>query len=71
VTVTRNARGKVTLAFPQGLQGLEKAEVLTAVEQILKEMGLYRRQFRLQQSIAEECRHGLPTPFNFKAAHRC
>jgi ParB family transcriptional regulator, chromosome partitioning protein len=39
VTVTRNARGKVTLAFPQGLQGLEKAEVLTAVEQILKEMG--------------------------------
>ena len=39
VTVTRNARGKVTLAFPQGLQGLEKGEVLTAVEQILKEMG--------------------------------
>jgi hypothetical protein len=39
VTVTRNARGKVTLAFPQGLQGLEKAEVLTAVEQILKELG--------------------------------
>jgi ParB family chromosome partitioning protein len=39
VTVTRNARGKVTLAFAQGLQGLEKAEVLTAVEQILKEMG--------------------------------
>jgi ParB family chromosome partitioning protein len=39
VTVTRNARGKVTLAFPQGLQGLEKAEVLAAVEQILKEMG--------------------------------
>jgi ParB family chromosome partitioning protein len=39
VTVTRNARGKVTLAFPQGLHGLEKAEVLTAVEQILKEVG--------------------------------
>jgi ParB family transcriptional regulator, chromosome partitioning protein len=39
VTVTRNARGKVTLAFPQGLQGLEKSEVLTTVEQILKEMG--------------------------------
>ena len=39
VTVTRNARGEVTLAFPQGLQGLEKAEVLTAVEQILREMG--------------------------------
>jgi ParB family chromosome partitioning protein len=38
VMVTRNARGKVTLAFPQGLEGLEKAEVLTAVEQILKDM---------------------------------
>jgi hypothetical protein len=39
VTVTRNARGKVTLAFPQGLQGVEPAEVLTAVEQILKDLG--------------------------------
>ena len=39
VTVTRNARGKVTLAFPQGLQGVEPQEVLTAVEQILKDLG--------------------------------
>ena len=39
VPATRDADGKVTLAFPKGLQGLEKAEVLTAVEQILKEMG--------------------------------
>lgn len=39
VTVTRNARGKVTLAFPQGLQGVEKAEVIKAVEEILKDLG--------------------------------
>ena len=39
VPATRDADGKVTLAFPKGLQGLEKAEVLPAVEQILKEMG--------------------------------
>ena len=39
VTVTRNARGKVTLAFPQGLQGVEPQEVLTAVKQILKDLG--------------------------------
>jgi len=38
VLVTRNARGKVTLAFAQGLQGLERAEVMTAVEQILKDL---------------------------------
>jgi hypothetical protein len=36
VTVTRNARGKVTLAFPQGLQGVEPQEVLSAVERILR-----------------------------------
>jgi hypothetical protein len=38
VTVTRNARGKVTLAFSQELQGVEPVEVLTAVEQILKDL---------------------------------
>jgi ParB family transcriptional regulator, chromosome partitioning protein len=38
VTVTRNARGKVTFAFPQGLQGVEKGEVLKAVEEILKDL---------------------------------
>jgi hypothetical protein len=38
VTVTGNARGKVTLAFPQGLQGVEPKEVLTAVERILKDL---------------------------------
>ena len=39
VAVTRNAKGKVTLAFAQGLQGLEKGEVLKAVEEILKDLG--------------------------------
>jgi ParB/RepB/Spo0J family partition protein len=39
VIVTRNARGKVTLAFPQGLKGLEKAEVLAAVGKIVEELG--------------------------------
>jgi hypothetical protein len=38
VTVTRNARGKVTLAFAQGLQGLETGEVIKAVEEILKDL---------------------------------
>lgn len=38
VLVTRNARGKVTMAFPQGLQGLEHAQILSAVEQILKDI---------------------------------
>lgn len=39
VTVTRNAKGKVTFAFPQGPQGVETAEVVAAVEQILKDLG--------------------------------
>ena len=39
VIVTRNAKGKVTLAFPQGLKGVDKDEVLTAVEQIVKDLG--------------------------------
>lgn len=39
VIVTRNARGKVTLAFPQGLKGVEKEEVLAAVGKIFEELG--------------------------------
>jgi ParB/RepB/Spo0J family partition protein len=39
VNVTRNARGKVTLAFPQGLTGIETSAVVAAVEQILKDLG--------------------------------
>ena len=39
VMVTRNARGKVTLAFPKGFKGVEKGEVLAAVEQVWKELG--------------------------------
>jgi ParB family chromosome partitioning protein len=38
VTVTRNARGKVTLAFPQGLAGADQSAVIQAVEQILKDL---------------------------------
>jgi len=38
VLMTRNARGKITLAFTQGLQGIEPAEVLSAVEKILKDI---------------------------------
>lgn len=39
ITVTRNARGKVTLAFTHGLQGLKPSEVLGAMERILKDLG--------------------------------
>ena len=39
VIVTRNAKGKVTLAFPQGLKGVDKDEVIAAVEQIVKDLG--------------------------------
>jgi ParB/RepB/Spo0J family partition protein len=38
VLVTRNARGKVTLAFAQGLQGIAPEEVLATVEKILKDL---------------------------------
>jgi ParB family transcriptional regulator, chromosome partitioning protein len=38
VLVTRNARGKVTLAFAQGLQGLERSEVTAAIDQILRDL---------------------------------
>jgi ParB family transcriptional regulator, chromosome partitioning protein len=40
VTVTRNPRGKVTLAFPQGsIQASAKDEILAAVAQIVDELG--------------------------------
>jgi ParB-like chromosome segregation protein Spo0J len=39
VMVTRNARGKVTLAFPQGFGGVAKADVVAAVEQVFKDLG--------------------------------
>jgi len=38
VIVTRNARGKVTLAFPQGLGGIGTSDVVAAVEQIVKDL---------------------------------
>ena len=37
--VTRNAHGKLTLAFPKGVQGMVSAEVLSTVEQVLKDLG--------------------------------
>jgi ParB family chromosome partitioning protein len=39
ITVTRNARGKITVAFPQGLGGVDKADIVAAVEQVLKDLG--------------------------------
>lgn len=39
VVVTRNARGKVTLAFPQGLTTVDKSAVVAAIEQIVKDLG--------------------------------
>ena len=39
VIVTRNARGKVTLAFPQGLATVEKSTLAAAIEQIGKDLG--------------------------------
>lgn len=39
VVVTRNARGKVTLAFPQGLSGIDKDSVLKALDQIIRDLG--------------------------------
>lgn len=38
VTVTRNARGKVTFAFPLGLAGADTESVLKTLEQILREL---------------------------------
>ncbi len=39
VMVTRNAKGKVTLAFAEGLQGVAKADAVRAMEEILKDLG--------------------------------
>ena len=39
VLVTRNARGKVTLAFAEGLQGVDKGDAIKAIEEILKDLG--------------------------------
>lgn len=38
MVVTRNARGKVTLAFPQGLEGVDGDALTTAVAQLLKDL---------------------------------
>jgi ParB family transcriptional regulator, chromosome partitioning protein len=38
LVVTRNAYGKLTLAFPKGVQGMAREEVLSAVEQVLRDL---------------------------------
>jgi ParB family chromosome partitioning protein len=38
MVVTRNAKGKVTMAFAKGLAGVDKADVLGAVEQVVKDL---------------------------------
>ena len=38
MVVTRNARGKVTLAFPQGLATVDKSTVVAAIEQVMKDL---------------------------------
>ena len=37
--VTRNARGKVTMAFPKGLAGVDPAEAMAAFGAVLKDLG--------------------------------
>jgi hypothetical protein len=39
VQVTRNPKGKVTLAFPEGFSGLDKDALIAAVEKIHKDLG--------------------------------
>jgi ParB family transcriptional regulator, chromosome partitioning protein len=39
MTVTRNPRGKVTLAFPKGLRGTDREGLLAAIEKLLKDLG--------------------------------
>jgi ParB/RepB/Spo0J family partition protein len=39
MTMTRNAKGKVTLSFPKGLREADRDGVLAAVEKLLKDLG--------------------------------
>ena len=38
VQVTRNPKGKVTLAFPEGFKGVDRDAVVVAVDKILKDL---------------------------------
>jgi hypothetical protein len=38
VQVTRNPKGKVTLAFPEGFKGVDRDAVVAAVDKILKDL---------------------------------
>jgi ParB/RepB/Spo0J family partition protein len=39
MTVTRNPKGKVTLAFPKGLRATDRDGLLAAIEKLLKDLG--------------------------------
>jgi len=39
MTAVRNAKGKVTLAFPKGLREADRAGLLAAIEKLLKDLG--------------------------------
>jgi len=39
MTFTRNAKGKVTLSFPKGLQATDRDGVVAAIEKLLKDIG--------------------------------
>ena len=39
MVVVRNAKGKVTLAFPQGLREVDREGLMAAIEKLLKDLG--------------------------------
>jgi hypothetical protein len=39
MAVSRNAKGKVTMAFPKGLRESDREGLLAAIEKVLKDLG--------------------------------
>ena len=39
MSVTRNPKGKVVLAFPKGLRAADREGLLAAIEKVLKDLG--------------------------------
>ena len=39
MTLTRNPKGKVTLAFPKGLRAADREGLLVAIDKMLKDLG--------------------------------
>jgi hypothetical protein len=39
MTVVRNPKGKVTLAFPKGLRQADREGLLAAIDKLLKDLG--------------------------------